>query len=280
MSPVLPVQRTVVAHNYATDSENRIHADDVAQQFGFRGGLVPGVSDYGYLARTVALTLGEGWLSCGWMEAKFIKPVYDGDTVTARLTEPNASDHLLTLELIDGNGALCAVGRAGDEKVTAYPDSDWFDPALLEPGPLPHPKARTLARIERLPSGTQFGSLSYSAAATHQWHADSPERFAEAGSRAEADGRTGDQLLHPAFVPEVGNEILMQNTLLGPWIHTASRVRHLSPLRAGDELEVRGCVAETACKKGRESVELNVGVYQGGDCCAQLVHAAIVHLPT
>ena len=28
----------------ATDSDNRIHSDDVAKQYGFRGGLVPGVS--------------------------------------------------------------------------------------------------------------------------------------------------------------------------------------------------------------------------------------------
>ena len=34
----------VRAHNAATESENRIHADDVAQQYGFKGGLVPRVT--------------------------------------------------------------------------------------------------------------------------------------------------------------------------------------------------------------------------------------------
>ena len=31
----------VRAHNAATESENKIHHDDVAQRHGFRGGLVP-----------------------------------------------------------------------------------------------------------------------------------------------------------------------------------------------------------------------------------------------
>ena len=38
---------TITAHNPATGSENRIHADDVARRYGFRGGLVPGVTVYG-----------------------------------------------------------------------------------------------------------------------------------------------------------------------------------------------------------------------------------------
>ena len=35
---------TLRASNEATESENKIHDDTVAAQYGFRGGLVPGVS--------------------------------------------------------------------------------------------------------------------------------------------------------------------------------------------------------------------------------------------
>ena len=34
----------VKARNPATESENKIHHDDVARQYGFAGGLVPGVT--------------------------------------------------------------------------------------------------------------------------------------------------------------------------------------------------------------------------------------------
>jgi hypothetical protein len=62
----------LVARNSATDSENRIHADDVAREYGFRGGLVPGVTVYGYLMKAV-----EGWLR--FAQVRLLKPVFDGD---------------------------------------------------------------------------------------------------------------------------------------------------------------------------------------------------------
>ena len=38
-----------VAFNQAPDSANEIHGDRVAKQYGFRGGLVPGVTISAYL---------------------------------------------------------------------------------------------------------------------------------------------------------------------------------------------------------------------------------------
>jgi len=40
----------VSAFNTAVASENKIHDDSIARQFGFRGGLVPGVEVYAYMA--------------------------------------------------------------------------------------------------------------------------------------------------------------------------------------------------------------------------------------
>jgi hypothetical protein len=39
----------VKAFNASKESENKIHDDAVARQFGFRGGLVPGVDVYAYM---------------------------------------------------------------------------------------------------------------------------------------------------------------------------------------------------------------------------------------
>ena len=41
---------TATAFNTAPDSRNEIHSDKVAKQFGFKGGLVPGVTVTAYLA--------------------------------------------------------------------------------------------------------------------------------------------------------------------------------------------------------------------------------------
>ena len=41
----------VEAYNTATASANKIHDDTVAAQYGFKGGLVPGVDVIAYLTR-------------------------------------------------------------------------------------------------------------------------------------------------------------------------------------------------------------------------------------
>ena len=39
----------VTAYNFATESDNKIHSDEMAARYGFKGGLVPGVGVYGYM---------------------------------------------------------------------------------------------------------------------------------------------------------------------------------------------------------------------------------------
>src|SRR5437868_6332227 len=72
----------VTAVNHATTSANKIHDDDVAARYGFRGGLVPGVDVYAYLAAAPARHWGLDWLRSGGLSARFTSPMYDGDLVT------------------------------------------------------------------------------------------------------------------------------------------------------------------------------------------------------
>ena len=53
---------TVKAYNSAHDSETKIHDDSVASRFGFRGGLVPGVDVYAYMAHLPVAHFGRAWL--------------------------------------------------------------------------------------------------------------------------------------------------------------------------------------------------------------------------
>ena len=107
---------SVVAFNTATASSNKIHDDAVAQRFGFRGGLVPGVDVYAYLCHLPTAEWGRPWLERGAMRARFLQPVYDGRTVevTARPTPDHAAggDPAWDLELRDDSGALCASAMA------------------------------------------------------------------------------------------------------------------------------------------------------------------------
>ena len=68
--------------NTAPDSENKIHDDATASAYGFRGGLVPGVTVYGYMTAAAIEHFGREWLDRGAMDLRLLQPVYAGDEVT------------------------------------------------------------------------------------------------------------------------------------------------------------------------------------------------------
>ena len=89
MEDVLPPY-SVRTHNPSTGSENRMHSDEVARSYGFRGGLVPGVTMFGHMTRPVVAQFGPAWLECGWADVAFSKPAYEGDLLTVRATVADA----------------------------------------------------------------------------------------------------------------------------------------------------------------------------------------------
>src|SRR5262249_58477297 len=64
--------------------ENKIHEDGLARQYGFKGGLVPGITMYAWMTHPVAEALGEEWLERGAFETRFVKPIYYEEAATAR----------------------------------------------------------------------------------------------------------------------------------------------------------------------------------------------------
>jgi len=67
----LPEYR-VKARNTSERSENKIHDDAVARQYGFRGGLVPGVTVYAYMTHPLVEAFGTGWLERGTASVRFV----------------------------------------------------------------------------------------------------------------------------------------------------------------------------------------------------------------
>ena len=237
----------VVAHNSATASENRIHDDEVAASFGFRGGLVPGVDVYAYLCRPVLDRWGERYLAAGRASTRFERPVFDGEVVRI--------EHQL-----DGDGVLRA------EAVTAAGPCAWLraelvdDPTAAEPAPapgpvapLPHPDQRPPASPETLVEGTALGTLEAGftpdeAAAYLDEVVDPHSPVAELG------------LVHPGWLLRFANRVLSSTVLLGPWIHVGSEIRHLRPVAVGETMSVRGTVERLFERKGHRFVTLDATV--------------------
>jgi acyl dehydratase len=269
----------VVAHNYATSSENRIHGDEVARRYGFSGGLVPGVATYAYLTRPVLDLLGDGWLGAGEITVKLVHPVYDGDTVEATARRSGTQPAALELELRDSSGRVCAMGLAA----ATGPDGA----AAVEPLPFCAPpplEARPLASLEELRPGRPLVTLDLFDALRREGCAVTPaELRAHLADRyRDPDPRFLDYAgpLHPALVPELANQVLARSVRLGPWIHARSHTRHYAPLHP-EGLQARGRVEAAYSRNGNETVELDVRLYgpaeSGGvRLLARVAHRAIV----
>lgn len=262
----LPVIQ-IVAHNYATGSDNRIHSDDVAAQYGFAGGLVPGIGLYAYLTRPIVAVFGRAWLERGSMSAKFLKPVYDGETVSVRAGTTNDEPGTISLTLVNSAGTLCAIGQANLSHTQPAPDPADYPGQKL-------PMKRLPPAITSLPVGLSLGSRAV------QFN---PAEMAQGFVSDMRDPlplyRGADAACHPALLPTEANHILMDNVALGPWIHTASEVQHYVSPQPGEWLSLRGSIAESYVRRGHEFVVLDLAMFGANEHpVARIRHTAIVHL--
>src|SRR2546429_8837611 len=99
--PIEPYR--VQAYNTAKQSENKMHDDTVARRFGFSGGLVPGVDVMAYMMHLPVRRWGREFLERGLIEARFVKPVYDGEDASVTATE---TDGVLSIA-VESRGGGC-----------------------------------------------------------------------------------------------------------------------------------------------------------------------------
>jgi hypothetical protein len=258
----------VVAFNSAHDSENKIHDDATARRFGFGGGLVPGVDVYGYMTHLPTLRWGRNWLERGAAECRFLKPVYDGDiaTVTARDDGDGALD--ITVE---SRGEVCAIGRAS-LPAAAMPPA----PSLAEYRSVPQ-------RSDRRRPPADEASLAVDTWLALDPYPITPEMAARylADSHESAAIYAEQGLVHPRDLLRSCNFVISRNVLLGPWIHTGSRIQYFAAVPVGSQLSVRARVTGNYDRKGHRFVDIDALVIANDRApvpVAHIAHTAIYRL--
>jgi hypothetical protein len=256
---VTPAAYEVVARNLATESENRIHADDVAQQLGFGGGLVPGVELFAYLVHPFFEAWGEEFLRAGSLSARFRRPVYDGERVTA--TGAPAEDGF-EAKLLGPDGETRAVGLASRAAPAARPRQDY--------APRPQPAQLLPTGPDPLPLGS-LGSIEHPV--TPEAHDAYLEGIGERDDRYRELG-----IVHPGALLRVVNDLLMQNVDLGPWIHTSSACRFLATAKVTGTLACHGTVTECFERNGNSYVRYDALVVGDDGPVVEVDHTAIYRL--
>ena len=240
MGRALPIHR-VQAQNIAAESDNKIHDDQVAATYGFRGGLVPGVTVYGYMTAPI-VEMAPEWLERGSMTLRLIEPFYDGEEVLVRAECGDDGSIAVTAEQEDGT--VCARGTASIRNAS-----------LPQPPRLPE---HSLPAMEQRPAPSRDNVIPGELLGTVVAPLDL------SGGRPYAE-----RLL------QYSNDILARNFRLGPWIHTGSEIDNWGIAREGDEISARGRVLERLDRKGHEFVVVDVTLVAGERLIQTVRHTAI-----
>jgi acyl dehydratase len=251
----------VTAHNTSKLSENKIHDDTVARRFGFSGGLVPGVDVFAYMTHLPVEKWGRAFLERGLIDARFVKPVYDGEV--AELTG-SESGGILSIE-VHSRGGLCATGTA------SLPSS--------APG-------FSLAEFTEVPPVAERHPVNAGSYEVGKWLGTLPRDWAgDAAKEYLADIRESDPIYakeglgHPGLLQRVMNKVLVDNAILGPWIHVGSKMQLLSAAKAGDVVTARAKVIGNYDKKGHRFVELDALVVANGKTPLAHCHHIAIYQP-
>ena len=248
---------SVHAYNLAKNSENKMHDDKVARRFGFQGGLVPGVDVFAYMSHMPVAKWGRAFLERGLMDGRFLKPVYDGEI--AVVTAEDTADGMSIK--VESRGELCATGQAS------------MPPAA---------ETVSLNDFQSVPPVTKRNPVDANSYQEGKWLGIPPFTLGTAAADYLRDIRETDQLyvrdgiVHTGTLLRTLNWALMENAILGPWIHVGSTIRYLATASVNDELTVRAKVTGNYERKGHKFVELDgVIVASGKTPIARVQHVSI-----
>ena len=251
----------VEAYNTAKQSENKMHDDTVAKRFGFSGGLVPGVDVMAYMMHQPVAKWGRAFLERGLIEARFVKPVYDGEMAEVTAEESNG---VLSIEVKSGE-ELCATGTAS------------------LPASAPGVSIADYKEVAAVAVRKPVDATSYEVG---KWLGTAPRDWAgEAASEYLRDVREADPIYareglgHPGLLQRVMNRALVDNAILGPWIHVGSRMQLLAAVKTGDVITARAKVIGNYDKKGHRFVELDALVVANGKTPLAHCHHIAIYQP-
>ena len=243
------------ARNFAGDTENRIHSDEVAAQFGFAGALVAGAAVFGHMTRPLVEALGTDWLTSWTADVRFLKPAYHGDALTIH-HEAARAEHTVRCH---ARGVLLA------ELTSTSGDTLESTPSVVGAGAVI--AERPEIHWDNVVVGEPFPAWTWC-----------PDAIANAESAAQVEDdldcyRSG--VIHPNAILGTANGTFTRRYLLPAWIHVGSRVRFRRLLRVGDAIEVRTVPTRKWQRKGHEFVSLDIAYLVDGAVATEIRHVSI-----
>ena len=263
-------QWTAQAFNQVPDSANEIHGDRLAKEYGFSGGLVPGVTVSAYLTHPAVQEWGLEWLTRGAAHVCVGSPLYDQDIFEVCIREHAESRYVA--ELIRPGEIVSATAEVSLPGAPDPPLRRRGDP-MAAPGYVgPAASIENMATMQRL--GCK--SVRY-----HWGEEHAMQSYLRDESRMpELLQRGGGGYANMSFILGCSNWILASNTYMNPWIHLETRSQNFRPIAAGTSIIGEMTISDFYEKKGHEFVDVEVGLFdeQNDQCLSAIELRAIYKL--
>lgn len=246
------------AFNQAPDSQNQIHSDEMAQQYGFRGGLVPGVTLSAYLTQPAVTHWGLSYLERGQGAIKILRPVYHEEAI--EIVVNATSDRAYTAELMNSEGEVRAIA-----KVSLAEAHDLPEPPVRQSLPRlsldyrpPIASPETFARLKS--QGTYEAHYRWSRDhSMANYFAKAEEMPALLGFSKLSDNTGG--FANTSFLLGCGNWVFASNAAMNPWVHLETQHQWYRPVVEGTEVAAQLTVEGLFEKKGHQFADVRVNLF-------------------
>lgn len=246
-----PVNWQATAFNQSEDSSNQIHSDEMAKAYGFKGGLVPGVTVSAYLIHPAIKAWGTDWLKYGAAKAVVEKPLYDGYDFTVDVTDTSATSYQATLT--DHAGARNASGTMRLNMDAPAPPTMRGDTPLKKNQPITNATREEMEKLrERGMQALQIRWSDNNNMATY---------LKDRQTMPSLHNVAGSNYANAAFMLSLSNWVLAGNAYMNPWIHLQTESQNYAIVENNTNLHVECDIRDLFDKKGHQFVDLNVDVY-------------------
>ncbi len=262
----LPEHR-VKAYIDTTDSNNLMQDNEYARRYGFGSGLVPGVSIFSYMSRSLVEFLGRDWLERGYADVRFVHPVYEGEDIhiTGTLSSmTNEGTLLLDCQASNSRGATCGVGMA---QLPQKPPAR--EPSLSDypPG---HRKFHRPMSLQSLKVGERLMPVKSDFTWNIHW------QYCQKCIRDHHP--IYQQTLHPGWLMNRASRILAANYSIPAWIDVSSQLQLFHVQEEECLVETRGRILEKYERDGNHFVVLDLAVFNKKCCLATIQYTVIFRI--
>ncbi len=242
---------TAQALNTAPDSQNEIHGEVISKKYGFKGGLVPGVTISAYLIQPAVVAWGMDWLSRGTAHVRVVKPLYDKEHFEVVINREIQNGY--EAEICNEDGTISATAMVSLAAGAPAAPVRRNDP-IAEQG-FVGPKA-SFESFERLKkSGCQ--AYRYRWGADYRTHA----YLRDSTQMPPLLSPEGEGYAHMSFLLGCSNWILASNAQMNPWVHLETRSQNFRAVPTDTSIITEMAVLQYFEKKGHEFIDVNVSLF-------------------